>query len=258
MYDLYKILNRGIFAVNKIKYFTSAEVVEQLKETIRRGVHERYLPDPFKVGHGGTLDDTATGVLVVGVGEGCQLLARFLHGNKKYVVTGCLGSETTTYNETGIHVNSAPYDHISKESLEEALMSFRGKILQTPPKYSALKMGGRRIADLTRSGINVEMKPRHVMCYNVKCTDFNPPFFKLALSCGPGFYVRSLVHDLGLALKSYAYVTELRRIQHGPFTEDDMLEPEKWTIEDIVCAIQQASEKYAEFLQNLKNGAMAG
>ncbi|XP_047112813.1 probable tRNA pseudouridine synthase 1 isoform X3 [Schistocerca piceifrons] len=171
MYDLYKILNRGIFAVNKIKYFTSAEVVEQLKETIRR---------------------------VVGVGEGCQLLARFLHGNKKYVVTGCLGSETTTYNETGIHVNSAPYDHISKESLEEALMSFRGKILQTPPKYSALKMGGRRIADLTRSGINVEMKPRHVMCYNVKCTDFNPPFFKLALSCGPGFYVRSLVHDLGL------------------------------------------------------------
>lgn len=258
MYELYKILNRGVFAVNKVKYFTSAEVVEQLKETIRKGVHERYIPDPFKVGHGGTLDDTATGVLVIGISEGCQLLTRFLHGNKKYVVTGCLGSETTTYNETGIHINSAPYDHISQRSLEEALMTFRGKILQTPPKYSALKMGGRRIADLTRAGIDVEMQPRYVTCYDVMCTDFNPPFFTLDVSCGPGFYVRSLVHDLGLALKSYAHVTELQRIQQGPFTVDDMLEPEKWTVEDIVGAIQQASEKYAEFLYNSKNRAMAG
>ncbi|XP_023701672.1 probable tRNA pseudouridine synthase 1 isoform X2 [Cryptotermes secundus] len=244
-----KLLQRGVFAVNKIKNLTSVEVLETIKEILLKGIEPRVHPASLKVGHGGTLDSTATGVLVVGVGFGCKILPRLLHGNKKYCVTGHLGIATDTYNETGNIIQECSYSHISRQMLEAALSRYHGEILQTPPLYSALKLRGRRIADLTRAGISVDLNPRPVTCHAIQCTVFSPPSFTLEVHCGGGFYVRSLVHDLGIALGSCAHVRELHRFQQGPFMEQDMLDSNEWTMQNILIAIKKAKESHGEFLK---------
>ncbi|XP_066994345.2 pseudouridylate synthase TRUB1 isoform X2 [Anabrus simplex] len=246
---LRSLLSKGVFAVNKVKNMTSVEVLEKLKKILLRDVDPKDRPHHLRLGHGGTLDSTATGVLVVGIGWGCKVLPKLLKGTKKYVVTGHLGTATETYNETGKVIMEKSYDHISLERLEQILQTFEGRIYQIPPKYSALKFHGRRIADLIREGKEIEMKPRPVFCYSVECVEFTPPNFKLKVSCGGGFYIRSLIHDIGLALDSCAHVTDLRRTQHGPFTEEDMLEPHHWTVDHITQAIVMAKDKYYVELQ---------
>ncbi|KDR08710.1 putative tRNA pseudouridine synthase 1 [Zootermopsis nevadensis] len=133
--------------------------------------------------------------------------------------------------------------------LEEALSRFHGEILQTPPLYSALKLHGYRLADLTRAGVKVEVRPRPVTCHAIQCVQFSPPSFTLEVHCGGGFYIRSLVHDLGNALGSCAHVRELHRYQQGPFTEQDMLDSNEWTMQNILIAIQKAKETHAAFLE---------
>ncbi|PNF39697.1 hypothetical protein B7P43_G05666 [Cryptotermes secundus] len=133
--------------------------------------------------------------------------------------------------------------------LEAALSRYHGEILQTPPLYSALKLRGRRIADLTRAGISVDLNPRPVTCHAIQCTVFSPPSFTLEVHCGGGFYVRSLVHDLGIALGSCAHVRELHRFQQGPFMEQDMLDSNEWTMQNILIAIKKAKESHGEFLK---------
>jgi len=243
------LLLRGVFAVNKIKYLTSVEVLETIKEIFLKGVWPRVHPKSLKVGHGGTLDHTATGILVIGVGFGCKVLPKLLHGNKKYRVTGRLGIATDTYNETGCITRECSYSHISRRMLEDTMSRFHGEILQTPPLYSALKLHGHRVADLTRAGVSVEMRPRPVTCHTIRCLEFSPPFFTLEVHCGGGFYVRSLVHDLGKVLGSCAHVTELHRFQQDPFMEQDMLDSSDWTMQNILTAIQKAEEIHGEILK---------
>ncbi|XP_069679256.1 pseudouridylate synthase TRUB1-like isoform X2 [Periplaneta americana] len=206
-------------------------------------------PGALRVGHGGTLDHTATGVLVVGVGFGCKVLPKFLHGSKKYRVTAQLGVSTDTYNESGKIIRECSYDHISRDMLEAALTRFHGKILQTPPLYSALKLHGQRVADLTRAGVSVQMEPRSVTCHSIHCLDFSPPYFTLEVHCGGGFYIRSLIHDLGNVLGSCAHVRELHRFQQGPFTEQEMLDSDDWTVPNILIAITKAKATHGDFLK---------
>ena len=244
-----KTLYRGVFAVNKIKNNTSVEVLETIKEILLKSIVPAIESSTLKVGHGGTLDHTATGVLVVGIGMGCKVLPKLLHGNKKYRVTGQLGIATDTYNEVGEVIKECEFGHITREKLEQGLRKFQGVILQTPPLYSALKMKGKRIADLTRAGVSVKLNPRPVVCHSVKCMDFSPPYFSLEVHCGGGFYVRSLVNDLGMLLGSSAHVQQLHRFQHGPFTEEDMLDSHEWTVDNILDAINKAKDKYGSYLK---------
>uniref|UniRef100_F7E5E4 Pseudouridylate synthase TRUB1 n=1 Tax=Xenopus tropicalis TaxID=8364 RepID=F7E5E4_XENTR len=235
----------GLFPVYKPKGPTSAQVVAQLKGSLLKeaGLKEyvKKRKQTLKIGHGGTLDSSASGVLVIGIGDGTKMLSTMLAGSKKYTTVGELGKATDTLDASGTVTEEKPYDHITKEDLEGALKLFTGNIMQVPPLFSALKRDGKRLSCLLRDGAEVEAKPaRPVTVYQLSLRDFQPPVFTLDVECGGGFYVRSLVNDLGKALKSCASVKELVRTKQGPFTlEDHTLKEEDWNISRIAQALQE-------------------
>ncbi|XP_060624472.2 pseudouridylate synthase TRUB1 isoform X4 [Anolis sagrei] len=175
----------GLFAVRKPKGPTSAAVLNQLKDML---LAEAGLPKPsrrkrshmLKIGHGGILDSTASGVLVVGIGKGTKMLSGMLAGSKKYTAVGELGKATDTFDSSGKVTEEKPYDQITKEDLENVLQKFTGNIMQVPPLYSALKKGGQRLSTLVKKGELVEAKPaRPVVVYNLTLKNFKPPLFTL-------------------------------------------------------------------------------
>ncbi|XP_040922413.1 probable tRNA pseudouridine synthase 1 [Toxotes jaculatrix] len=240
----------GLFAIYKKEGPTSADVLNALKEALLKeaGVQN---PNPrkrkkqsLKMGHGGTLDSGASGVLVVGVGNGTKMLSTMLAGSKKYVAVGELGKATDTLDATGSVILEKDFGHITRIDFEEKLKSFTGDIMQVPPLYSALKKDGQRLSVLLKKGHKVEAKPaRPVTVYNLTLQEFKPPLFTLDIECGGGFYVRSLVDDLGKALSSCAHVKELIRTKQGQFTlEEHALQEGQWTLEHILCALQPCKE----------------
>uniref|UniRef100_A0A3Q2Y9V7 Pseudouridylate synthase TRUB1 n=2 Tax=Hippocampus comes TaxID=109280 RepID=A0A3Q2Y9V7_HIPCM len=236
----------GLFAIYKKQGPTSADVLNKLKETLLKeaGVQN---PNPrkrkkqsLKMGHGGTLDSAASGVLVVGVGNGTKMLSTMLAGSKKYTAVAELGQATDTLDATGSVTDEKDFQHITKFDVEEKLNNFVGNIMQVPPLYSALKKDGQRMSVLLKKGEKVEAKPaRSVTVYNLTLQEFKPPFFTLDIECGGGFYVRSLVDDLGKALSSCAHVKELVRTKQGQFTlEEHALHEEQWTLEHVLKSLQ--------------------
>ncbi|XP_053496614.1 probable tRNA pseudouridine synthase 1 isoform X2 [Ictalurus furcatus] len=243
----------GIFSIYKKSGPTSADVLNTLKQMLLKeaGVDK---PNPrkrkkqaIKLGHGGTLDSAASGVLVVGIGEGTKMLTSMLAGSKKYIAVGELGKATDTFDATGSVVQEKSHDHITREAFEEKLKQFTGEIMQVPPLYSALKKDGKRLSTLLKEGQEVEAKPaRPVTVYSLSLQDFNPPLFTLDVECGGGFYVRSLVDDLGKALSSCAHVRELTRTKQGQFTlQEHVLREERWTFQDISEVLQPCSKPAA-------------
>ncbi|XP_026171404.1 pseudouridylate synthase TRUB1 [Mastacembelus armatus] len=235
----------GLFAIYKKQGPTSTDVLNTLKKALLKEAGEQN-PNPrkrkkqsLKMGHGGTLDSAASGVLVVGVGNGTKLLSTMLSGSKKYVAVGELGKATDTLDATGSVILEKDFEHISRLDIEEKLKSFIGDIMQVPPLYSALKTGGQRLSVLLKNGHKVEAKPaRPVTVYNLTLQEFKPPLFTLNIECGGGFYVRSLVDDLGKALSSCAHVKELVRTKQGQFTlEEHTLHEEKWTLEHVLQSL---------------------
>nr|XP_033799562.1 probable tRNA pseudouridine synthase 1 isoform X2 [Geotrypetes seraphini] len=198
----------------------------------------------LKIGHGGTLDSAASGVLVVGIGKGTKMLSRMLTGSKRYTAVGELGKVTDTLDAMGKITEEKPYGHITKADLEGILQKFTGNILQVPPLYSALKKGGQRLSSLVMKGKVVDAKPaRPVKVYGLWITAFQPPLFTLDVECGGGFYVRSLVSDIGRELSSCAYVKELTRTKQGPFTlKDHALREECWTIDGVSQALEDSMQ----------------
>ncbi|XP_044295492.1 probable tRNA pseudouridine synthase 1 isoform X2 [Varanus komodoensis] len=234
----------GLFAVYKPKGPTSSDVLNRLKgKLFAAGIVEptrRKRKQALKFGHGGILDSNATGVLVVGIGKGTRMLSSMLAGSKKYTVIAELGKATDTFDSTGQITEEKPYDWITKEDLEAVLQKFTGNIMQVPPVYSALKKDGQRLSDLVRKGEGVEAKPaRLVTVYSLTLKNFEPPLFTLDVECGSGFYVRSLVNDIGKELSSCATVQELTRTKQGPFTlEEHALYEDKWTIDEIAQSLE--------------------
>ncbi|KAK2866434.1 hypothetical protein Q7C36_002490 [Tachysurus vachellii] len=236
----------GVFAIYKKSGPTSADVLNTLKQKLLKeaGVDKvnpkKRKKQAIKLGHGGTLDSSASGVLVVGMGDGTKMLTSMLSGSKKYTAVGELGKATDSFDATGGVVQAKSYDHITRELFEEKLKQFTGEIMQVPPLYSALKKDGKRLSTLMKEGHNVEAKPaRPVTVYSLSLQDFNPPLFTLDVECGGGFYVRSLVDDLGKALSSCAHVRELTRTKQGQFTlQEHVLREERWTFQDISEVLQ--------------------
>ncbi|XP_072229557.1 pseudouridylate synthase TRUB1 [Leuresthes tenuis] len=240
----------GLFAIYKKKGPTSADVLNTFKEALLKeaGVQtpncRKRKKQWLKMGHGGTLDSAASGVLVVGVGNGTKMLSTMLTGSKKYVAVAELGKATDTLDATGIVILEKDFGHITRLDIEEKLKSFTGDIMQVPPLYSALKKQGQRLSVLLKRGHTVEAKPaRPVTVYSLTLQEFKPPLFTLDIECGGGFYVRSLVDDLGKALSSCAHVKELSRTKQGPFTlQDHVLHEHKWTLEHILQSLHACSE----------------
>lgn len=191
----------------------------------------------LRIGHGGTLDSIAEGVLVVAIGDGCRRLTEFLNGDKCYESIGELGKSTDTLCRAGTVTEERPYGHITRESLEQALASFKGEILQTPPVYSALKFKGRRLSDWARDGVVIEPQPRRVTVHSLSLLEFAPPQFRISLCCSSGTYVRSVIRDVSQKLGSVAHMVYLCRTRQGPFSLDSALHQHQWTPEAIEQAL---------------------
>ncbi len=175
----------------------------------------RRLTGTRKVGHTGTLDPMATGVLPLCLGRATRFSRYMVDTGKTYRATVTLGASTTSYDAEGDVVARGDASAVSREAVTAALAAFRGDILQTPPMHSALKHQGQPLYKLARQGISVYREPRPVNVYRLELTDWQPPVFTLEIDCGKGFYVRSLAHDLGQALGCGAFLSGLVRLRVG-------------------------------------------
>jgi tRNA pseudouridine55 synthase len=196
----------GVLNVDKPPGLTSHDVVA----TIRRMVRQR------RVGHAGTLDPMATGVLLVCLGQATRVSEYLMRSNKTYRGSVHLGVSTTTDDIEGEIVETKPV-MADRAEIEAALSQFVGHIQQIPPRYSAIKVRGRRLYELARQGIEVEVPPREVDVYAVQLLAWQPPVAEIRVQCGPGTYIRALARDLGQALGCGGHLVGLRRLSSGPF-----------------------------------------
>lgn len=191
--------------VDKPKGLTSSRVVELMRRKLK-----------VKAGHTGTLDPIATGLLIVLTGRRTKEASSFLTLNKSYEVKARLGMQTDTFDCDGkiLQQNDAT---ITKEELEEVLKEFRGETWQVPPPFSAKKLAGHKAYELARKGVSVEVPPKKVSIYSLKLEEFQFPYFTFDCDVSSGFYVRSLVHDIGKKLSVGAMVVEVRRTGVGHY-----------------------------------------
>ncbi len=185
--------------------------------TVKRITGEKH------VGHAGTLDPLATGILPICLGQATRILEFLFDDSKTYRAQVELGVATDTYDSTGKVIKEADASGISREVLESALNQFRGSIRQTPPMYSAVKHKGKPLYKLARSGIEVERKSRPAQIFSLEIIEWQPPVVTLEIVCGKGTYIRSLANDLGEALGCGANMKSLIRSRVGPFSIEDAL-----------------------------------
>lgn len=195
--------------VDKPKGITSARVVAKIKKKVN-----------VKVGHTGTLDPLATGLLVVLTGKRTKNASLFLKLDKAYEVKVVLGIRTDTYDLEG-KVLSRNSDPVTQEELEQVLQGFRGEIWQTAPPFSAKKIEGRKAYQLARKGLAVDIKPSKVTVQSLELKEFQYPEFVLTCEVSSGFYVRSLAYDIGEKLGVGAAVAEVRRTRVGAYRVED-------------------------------------
>jgi len=174
-----------------------------------------------RVGHSGTLDPTATGVLPVCLGQGTRIIEFLVNATKAYQAQIELGVTTDTYDASGKITQKRDPSPISQSQLESALTSFCGLIQQTPPMYSAIKYQGKRLYQLARAGITVERESRPTKIYHLELIDWQPPIATIEVICGKGTYIRSLAHDLGQTLGCGANLKNLIRLRCGVFNISD-------------------------------------
>ena len=180
-----------------------------------------------KVGHGGTMDPLARGVLPVCLGQATRLMDYVVRGSKRYLISVKLGESTTTYDAEGEVVRTSDPSVITREMVETTLPSFTGLIHQTPPMYSAIKVKGQRLYKLARAGIEVHREARPVEVHSITVVDYAPPRLVLEVESGKGVYMRSLAHDMGETLGCGAHVAELERLICGGFRADEAITPEQ-------------------------------
>ena len=197
----------GILNINKPEGKTSFSIVARVKQ----------LSGERRVGHAGTLDPAATGVLPICLGQGTRVTEFLMEATKTYLAQIELGVATDTYDATGKITQRGDSSGISQRQLEAALASFRGLIPQTPPMYSAVKHHGQRLYQLARAGINVDRKSRPIKIYHLELTGWQPPVATVEVECGKGTYIRSLAHDLGQSLGCGANLKSLTRLRYGLF-----------------------------------------
>ena len=213
---------QGLILLNKPKGITSFSAVNKLK----------WLGQEKRVGHTGTLDPLATGLLPVFFGRATALAGIVLDADKSYIAEVKLGITTDTCDITGAVLSEKPVS-VTKEQLAEAIDSFKGKIMQVPPIYSALKKDGVRLYELARQGKTVDIEAREITINTLELLDFNGETFKIAVDCSKGTYIRSLCRDIGDALGCGATMTELTRTATGGFDIKDAVSLDDLTRENI-------------------------
>lgn len=215
----------GILCFDKPKGITSFAALKTLKK--KTGVN--------KIGHAGTLDPLATGLLLVCVGKATKLARFFENLDKEYITKMHLGKTTDTYDAEG-QIMSESEPNVSLKELESVINNYKGKIEQVPPQYSAIKIKGKPAYKYARQGNTVEIKPRDINIYELEVLNFELPYCDIRIKCSKGTYIRTLVHDIGIALKCGAYVKELRRIAIGDFNTVKCVKAES-NSDDIINSV---------------------
>lgn len=248
-------MHKGILNINKEKGISSAKVVSLVRRAL----------DMKKVGHTGTLDLEASGVLPIVVGKATRVSDYMMTKDKVYETEMILGAKTDTLDAAG-EITARSDKKVSKEEFLEAMNTFRGEVEQIPPMYSALKVNGKKLYDLAREGIEIERKRRKVIIYDIKLLDFDFPKATIRVTCSKGTYIRTLVDDIGEKLGTYAYVDELIRTRVGDFDikdaikSEDILNIEKSDIIKALRPIDSALKDFdkivldKKYLEKLVNG----
>lgn len=215
-----------ILYIDKPLGWTSFDAVKRLRGALSRRLGMKKI----KVGHAGTLDPLATGVMILCTGRATKRIDELQAGVKEYVATIALGATTPSFDlETQIDA-TYPTEHITRELVEQALTTFQGRIEQIPPSYSACKVDGKRAYELARKGKEVELKPKILVIDEIELLDFSPVSITIRVVCSKGTYIRALARDIGQALHSGAHLTALRRTRVGGVSVDRCL------------SVQQAAE----------------
>lgn len=217
------------FVEGEILYFdkpygwSSFDVVNRVRGAICRQLKQKKL----KVGHAGTLDPLATGVMIVCTGKATKHIEELQYGVKEYVATLKLGATTPSFDREHPEDATYPTDHITRELLEETLKCFLGEIWQVPPVYSAVKVDGKRAFDYARKGKEVELKAKLLVIDEIELVSFDREQMQAVIRvvCSKGTYIRALARDIGIKLNSGAYLTDLRRTRVGNITAEQCMNP---------------------------------
>lgn len=236
----------GIIVINKEKNYTSHDVVAKLKKKLNIS----------KVGHTGTLDPNATGVLPILIGKGTKFSKYLINHDKMYEVELELGKKTDTADIEGkiIEEKSVDEDFI-KQNLKQILNNFIGKQEQVPPMYSAIKKNGKKLYEYARAGAKVEVEPRKIEIYNIKLIEYDTNTVRFVVSCSKGTYIRSLCEDIAEKLNTVGYMKNLKRLQVGEFNIKDSVYIDDVNLENInnyLIALEDLLKETPEFNLNAK------
>lgn len=212
-----------VLAIDKPKGWTSFDAVKRLRGALTRRLHVKKI----KVGHAGTLDPLATGVLLVCTGRATKQIDLLQAGDKEYTATIRLGATTPSFDLEKPIDATYPWEHITEEMVREVLRQFTGHIMQVPPVFSACKVDGERAYAYGRRGEELELQAKSLYINEMELLSFTPPDLRVRVVCSKGTYIRALARDIGRALDSGAHLTELRRTRVGGYGEADALSMEQ-------------------------------
>ena len=219
-----------VLYVKKPLHWTSFNLVSKLRWKLQRTLKVKKL----KVGHAGTLDPLATGVMIICTGKATKLIESFQYQTKEYVATLELGATTPSF-DLELPVDAVfEVQHINRELVDKVISGFVGEIWQTPPMYSAVKVDGKRAYDYARDGQDIELKSKLLVIDEIEVLDFSLPILKIRVVCSKGTYIRALARDIGLALGSGAHLTALERTRIGDVKLEDCKE-----IEDMLLFVEE-------------------
>jgi tRNA pseudouridine55 synthase len=213
----------GIVVVNKPSGMTSHDVVSRARRKFKMR----------QIGHAGTLDPLATGVLILLVGKGTKLFNKFEPFDKAYTASLILGTRTTTADVQGEIIQQMPYEHVTQPDMVDAFQHFIGDIEQIPPMVSAVKVNGRRLYELARKGIEVERQARLIRIDRLDLLEFHSPRVRFYLECSKGTYVRKLAEDVGERLGCGACIAEIQRTKVGPFVIEESVTLDELSEKDV-------------------------
>lgn len=224
------VVKGEVLYVKKPLHWTSFNLVNKLRWKLQRTLKIKKL----KVGHAGTLDPLATGVMILCTGKSTKLIETFQYQTKEYVATLKLGETTPCFDQELPVDATYPTEHITRTLVDDVIPKFTGEIWQVPPVYSAVKVEGKRAYDYARDGQEVELKAKLLVIDEIEVLDFSLPVLKIRVVCSKGTYIRALARDIGQALGSGAHLIGLERTRIGEVTLDKC-----WDIEDLMQHVDQ-------------------
>ena len=223
-----------IAIIDKPLEWTSTDVVRKIKYALQHRLGYKKI----KIGHAGTLDPLATGVLIVCIGKATKMVNELQAEEKEYIADIELGATTPSYDLEHPIDKRYPTEHITREMIEQALRDLTGERLQAPPIYSAKKVEGVRAYEFARAGEEVELKKALINIYEMEILSLEMPHLKVRVRCSKGTYIRSLAHEIGQALDSGAHLTGLRRTRSGGFTAEN-----GWKLENFMEKLSECETK---------------